>query len=126
MDLRIEALGLVLLISLLIWRLIEHAMCMDLEARNTMLPGWDNKPTRRPSAYMMTWKFKGVIVLCVGPQRHLAKTPLARSEGFPDGFAGPRALFYSSASCWLKRVSKNSKFSCQLGAECTIKRKCIA
>jgi hypothetical protein len=47
-------------------RVIEHAMRLGLEARNAMLPGWDNKPTRRPSAYMMTWKFKGVIVLCVG------------------------------------------------------------
>ena len=70
---RIEALGLVLLISLLIWRLIEHAMRTDLAARNTTLPGWDNKPTRRPTAYMMTWKFKGVIVLCVGQQHYLAQ-----------------------------------------------------
>ena len=64
-------LGLVLLISLLIWHLIEHAMRTDLVARHTTLPGWDNKPTRRPSAYMMTWKFKGVIVLGVGQQRAL-------------------------------------------------------
>jgi hypothetical protein len=66
-------LGLVLLISLLIWRLIEHAMRLGLAARNTTLPGWDNKPTRRPTAYMMTWKFKGIIVLGVGQQRHLAQ-----------------------------------------------------
>ncbi len=36
---RIEALGLILLISLLIWRLIEHAMRADLEARDTTVPG---------------------------------------------------------------------------------------
>ena len=36
---RIEALGLVLLILLLLWRLIEHAMRTDLAARNTTLPG---------------------------------------------------------------------------------------
>jgi hypothetical protein len=70
---RIEALGLELLISLLIWRLIEHVMRTDLAARNATLPGWDNKPTCRPTAYMMTWKFKGIIVLCVGQQRHLAQ-----------------------------------------------------
>jgi hypothetical protein len=35
-------LGLVLLISRLIWRrLIEHAMHTDLAARHTTLPGWD-------------------------------------------------------------------------------------
>jgi hypothetical protein len=50
----------------------------------------------------------------------MAHAPIARSEGFPEGFAGPRALFYSSSSCRLMRVSKNSKFSCQLSAECTV------
>jgi transposase len=69
---RIEALGLVLLISRLIWRLIEHAMRTDLAARHMTLPDWDNKPTRRPSTYMMIWKFKGVIVLCGNQKRHLA------------------------------------------------------
>lgn len=73
---RIEALGLVLLISLLIWRLIEHTRRSELKARDATLPGWDNKPTQRPSAYMMSWKFKGIIVLCVGQQRHLATTYL--------------------------------------------------
>jgi transposase len=72
---RIEALGLVLLISLLIWRLIEHTLRSELKARDTTLPGWDNKPTQRPSAYMMSWKFKGIIVLYVGQQRHLARPP---------------------------------------------------
>jgi hypothetical protein len=51
----------------------ERLEALGLEARNATLPGWDNKPTHRPSAYMMTWKFKGIIVLGVGPQRHLAQ-----------------------------------------------------
>jgi len=33
----------------------------------------DNKPTARPTAYMVTWKFKGVPILCLGGQRQLAK-----------------------------------------------------
>jgi transposase len=41
---RIEELGLVLLISLLIWGLIEHAMHTDLAAPNTALSDWYNKP----------------------------------------------------------------------------------
>jgi len=62
---RIEALGLILLISLLIWRLIERVMRTELNARQATLPGWDNKPTTRPTAYLVTWKFKGVLILCV-------------------------------------------------------------
>jgi transposase len=70
---RIEALGLILLISLLIWRLIELVMRTELNAPQATVPGWDNKPTARPSAYMVTWKFRGILVLCVGGERRLAK-----------------------------------------------------
>jgi transposase len=70
---RIEALGLILLISLLIWRLIELVMRTELNARQATVPGWDNKPTARPTAYMVTWKFRGILILCVGGERRLAK-----------------------------------------------------
>lgn len=76
---RIEALGLILLISLLIWRLIEHVMRSELEATETTVPGWDNKPTARPTAYMLTRKFRGVMVLCIGQTRRLAK-PLTQAQ----------------------------------------------
>jgi transposase len=76
---RIEALGLILLIALLIWRLMEHVMRTDLQVRETTVPGWDNKPTCRPSAYMLTWKFRGVMILCVGDTRQLAQ-PLSHTQ----------------------------------------------
>ena len=90
---RIEALGLILLISLLIWRLMEHAMRTELEVRDTMVPGWDNKPTRRPTAYMMTWKFKGVIVLCIGQQRRLARPLSPTQEAFLKALQVPDSCF---------------------------------
>ncbi len=90
---RIEALGLVLLISLLIWRLIEHTLRSDLEARDATLPGWDNKPTQRPSAYMMSWKFKGIIVLCVGQQRHLARPLSPTQKAFLEALQVPDMCF---------------------------------
>ena len=40
----IEVLGLMLLISLLVWRLIEHTMRTELEVDDSTLSGWDNKP----------------------------------------------------------------------------------
>ena len=76
---RIEVLGLILLISLLIWRLIEHVMRTQLQADGTTVPGWDDKPTSRPSAYMLTWKFRGLMILCIGEVRRLAQ-PLSQTQ----------------------------------------------
>ena len=90
---RIEALGLILLISLLIWRLMEHAMRTDLEARDTTVPGWDNKPTRRPTTYMLTWKFKGVMILCIGQQRRLAQPLSPTQQAFLKALQVPESCF---------------------------------
>jgi hypothetical protein len=43
------------------------------------VPGWDNKPTQRPTAYMMSIKFKGLLILRHGNQRRLA-TPLSATR----------------------------------------------
>ena len=85
-----------LLISLLIWRLIEHTLRSELKARDTTLPGWDNKPTQRPSAYMMSWKFKGIIVLCVGQQRHLARPLSPTQKAFLEALQVPEMCFTHS------------------------------
>jgi transposase len=90
---RIEVLGLILLISLLIWRLMEHAMRTDLEARDTTVPGWDNKPTRRPTSYMLTWKFKGVMILCIGHQRRLAQPLSPTQQAFLKALQVPESCF---------------------------------
>jgi len=76
---RIEALGLILLLALLIWRLIEHQMRTRLAAADTTVPGWDNKPTQRPTGYMMTIKFKGLLVLKIGDERRFA-SPLSATR----------------------------------------------
>jgi transposase len=70
---RIEALGCVLLLALLIWRLMERAMRRHVDTTSTPLPGWDKKTTERPTAFMMVTKFAGVIVLKLGHDRQLAR-----------------------------------------------------
>src|SRR6266850_1663185 len=70
---RIEALGLVLLLALLLWRLVERSLRVHVETTGSTLPGWDKKETQRPTAFMMLTKFAGVLVLKVGAQRHLAR-----------------------------------------------------
>jgi len=68
---RIEALGLILLISLLIWRLIEKTLRKHVEKTGPPLTGWDNKPTTSPTALMITSKFKNTTIIRIGSQRRL-------------------------------------------------------
>src|SRR5499426_232631 len=70
---RIEALGLILLLALLLWRLMERAMRTYVDTTSTRLPGWDKKATERPTAFMMVTKFVGVIVVKLGDHRQLAR-----------------------------------------------------
>src|SRR2546421_2105750 len=70
---RIEALGLVLLLALLIWRLMERAMRTYVDTTSTPLTGWDKKATERPTSFMMVTKFTGVIVVKLGHDRRLAR-----------------------------------------------------
>jgi transposase len=70
---RIEALGLVLVLALLIWRLMERTMRMHLEETESTVTGWDNRQTSRPTSFMMTTKFKGIFVLTSAERRSLAQ-----------------------------------------------------
>jgi len=70
---RIEVLGLVLLISLLIWRLMERSMRQYVEANDCTLPGWVRRQTKKPTAFMMTTKFASVMVITIAHHRQLAK-----------------------------------------------------
>lgn len=70
---RIEVLGLVLLISLLIWRLMERSMRQYVEGNDSTLTGWERRPTKKPTAFMMTTKFSGMMVITIGRHRQLAR-----------------------------------------------------
>ena len=71
---RIEALGLVLVLSLMIWRLMERTMRMFLKEREITITGWEKRQTSRPTSFMMTTRFLSVIVL---------RTSLGRLLGNP-------------------------------------------
>lgn len=70
---RIEVLGLVLLISLLIWRLMERSMRQYIKANDCTLNGWERRPTKKPTAFMMTTKFSGILIITIGKHRQLAR-----------------------------------------------------
>lgn len=72
---RIEALGLVLVLSLLLWRLMERTMRGKVSRENVTLQGWNNTDTYRPTSFMMVSKFSHVFVGVKGGRRFLF-TPL--------------------------------------------------
>ncbi len=69
---RIEVLGMILLIALLIWRLIERSMRLYIEKEQTTMTGWAKRQTNRPTSFMMTTKFHTVLVIKNGHKRLLA------------------------------------------------------
>jgi transposase len=70
---RIEVLGLILLIALLIWRLIERSLRQYVQEQNCTISGWDKRQTTRPTTFMMTTKFINIFVVTMGKQRSLAR-----------------------------------------------------
>lgn len=71
---RIEALGLILVLSLMVWRLMERTMRMSLKEKGVTITGWEKRQTSRPTSFMMTTRFLSVIVL---------RTSLGRFLGNP-------------------------------------------
>ena len=76
---RIEVLGFILLTSLLVWNLMEHVMRQYLKRTDSVVPGWDHKVTQTPTSFMMTTKFKGVLVVEVDGEWRFT-VPLNRSS----------------------------------------------
>jgi len=90
---RIEALGLILLIALLLWRLMELSMRRHVKTTQTKLSGWDNKPTDRPTSFMMTTKFEGVLVLKTGAKRALARPLTTVQCSYLSALGVPPSVF---------------------------------
>jgi len=70
---RIEVLGMILLISLLVWTLMERSMRQFVAEAGTTLPGWVRRQTDRPTSFMMTTKLKGIMVVKSAKERFFAR-----------------------------------------------------
>ena len=90
---RIEALGLILLLALLLWRLMERAMRTYVDTTSTPLTGWDKQATERPTSFMMVTKFAGVIVLKLGDHRQLARPLSVVQQQYLTALDVPVACF---------------------------------
>jgi transposase len=81
-PLRIEALGLVLVLSLLVWRLMERTMRASLKESGGTVRGWDKKQTTRPTSLMLTDVFMSVMVIRSLGGRFLAKPLTSVQEAY--------------------------------------------
>ena len=79
---RIDALGMVLIIALMVWRLMERSMRTYLKNTGTVLPGWAGRATDKPTAFMMTTVMAGIMVARVGTRRYLLCPPGDRPAAF--------------------------------------------
>jgi len=95
---RIEALGLILLLALLLWGLMERAMRTHVETTSTPLTGWDKKATERPTSFMMITKFAGVIVLKLDHHRQLARPLSVVQQQYLTALDVPVASFTDCTS----------------------------
>ncbi len=89
----IEALGLMLLLALLLWRLMERALRTSIDTTQTPLPGWDKQATERPTSFMMVTKFAGVIVVKLGHDRQLARPLSVVQQQYLTALDVPVACF---------------------------------
>ena len=76
---RIEAMGLVLVLSLLLWRLMERTMRRKAKEGHLRLQGWNNTDTLKPTSFMMASKFTPVFVGLKAGRRFLL-TPLDKVQ----------------------------------------------
>jgi transposase len=95
---RIAALGLVLLLALLLWRLVERALRVHVETTGNPLVGWDKKATQKPTAFMMMTKFAAVLVIKVGGQRQLAQPLSSVQQSYLNALGVPATSLTLSPS----------------------------
>lgn len=80
---RIEVLGTILIIALLIWRLMERTMRTSIANTDKTLPGWENRRTISPTTFMVSTAMRGITVLRTRQgQRFLIGKPTTKQEEY--------------------------------------------
>jgi len=73
---------MVLIIALMIWRLMERTMRAHIENAKTTLPGWDNRKTTKPTAFMMTTTMTNIMVAVIDGKRRMLRSPNPKQSAF--------------------------------------------
>ncbi len=97
---RIEVLGMILIIALMIWRLMEHQMRWYVEQNQVQLTGWDNKPTSRPTAFMMTTVFDEILTASIKGIRIILRGIGPRQQEFLQALGVTQAVYTDPGSLY--------------------------
>ena len=92
---RIEALGFILLLSLMVWNLIQKALREHLDKHSKSILGWDKKQTRRPTTLMVLFYFQHVSVFKwdEGRNRRLSRPLLPHQRDYLQALGLPESIF---------------------------------
>lgn len=94
---RIDALGMVLVISLMIYRLMERNMREYLKKEKKVVEGWVNRKTDKPTSFMMTTMMRGVIVITIDGKRVLLRSPSQTQLEYLDALGLTKDVFTNIA-----------------------------
>ncbi len=83
---RIDALGMILIIALMIYRLMQRMMRRYVQETGSKLPGWKkSQDSDRPTTYMLTWALRGIRVYKIRGQRVFLRPPDERQLRYLEG-----------------------------------------
>ena len=91
---RIDVLGMVLIIALMVWRLMERLMRVYLENDVKIdMPGWRRRRTRNPTSFMMATMLIGIKVAYVNGQRIFIRKPTPKQMEFITALGLDESVF---------------------------------
>jgi len=92
---RIEALGFILVISLLLWRLAERSMRRYIGQKKTTITRWNKRQTESPTTFMMSTKFCSTHVLKKGKTRWLSRPINNVQRQYLEALGLSEEIFYT-------------------------------
>jgi transposase len=92
---RIEALGFILLLSLMIWNLMQQVMREHLKEHQKSIRGWDKKQTYKPTCLMVIFHFQHISISKwnQGRSRRLSRDLLSRQRDYLQALGLPETIF---------------------------------
>lgn len=79
---RIDALGMILVIALMVYRLMERTMRNRLKETKRELIGWEKRKTDKQTSFMMTTAIVGIMAAIIQSTRIILRPPNDRQTGF--------------------------------------------
>lgn len=90
---RIEALGLIMVIALFIWRLMQFIMRKNCKTRQKSITGWVKRLTQNPTSFMMVTKFGSIQVMNVNGSRRFSRKLTVQQREYLDVLEVSEAVY---------------------------------